>query len=267
MALRVYSAGAIVIHTVSSVVELPVTVTEDTNNYADALSTTFSALLTQAVAEDTNNYADAIASTILGTLFLQIAEDSDNYADAFDRYTPTLHFTENINNWADAIGIVGLDYALLLKDFIPALIDKLEMFFPATLGLSDDIDNWLDAIATTEAGKAQLGPGDSINNLSDAVQFIMGLELRIKEAIKIQDYFDTVRVVKGTELSLADDTDNYGDAITLPGIGLDTLALQISDSINNFQDAISTQFPRVNSARRALQTPYIRRYLNDVEVD
>jgi len=270
MASRVYQSGAIIVFEGSPFAALTQTVAEDTDNYADAIASSLLGSQSQAIAEDSDNYADALSSLLLSPLSQAIAEDLDNWADAFGSFVPTLHFTEDVNNFSDAVDIIGLDYVLALVDFIPAPIDSFAAFWPTQLEFADDLDNWLDAIASSQDGFSTTGPADDIStDQGDDVAFTFGLELDINESYFIRDSHDSGSLgnvyILGSDLSIAEDTNNLSDEMTVPG--LDQSVLAITEDINNFNDNISVEFPRTNSTQRASQTRYIRRYLNDVEVD
>lgn len=264
MALRVYSAGAIVIHTVSSVVELTVTAAEDTNNYSDAISLGFTALLTLSAGDDTNNYSDAVASQIFGAISLDLSDSVDNFSDALGTFTPTLHFTENINNWADALAAVGLDHVLVLSDGIPALTDKLTILLSRALEVSDtNAANLADAVVTSLFGVPVANLSEDISGAqADAV----GLQLDAQ--LKLGDFWnaglaDFIRINLGINKSIGEDSDNYNDSIV---VALQAqLTLTVAEDIDNLADAVTIRNnARGNAANRGEIVDYIRRYLNDL---
>ena len=260
---RVYQSGIFVVYTQGAETELTQVITEDINNFADAISFGVIAIIEQAIAEDSDNYADDVSSFLVGTLEVVITEDTDEYADSLGLFIPSLHFTDDINNFLDAIGIVGLDYVLVLVDQIPGFTDSLAAFYEATRSINEDADNWLDALVSTFAGAAQLNPGEDIStNQDDALEFVFGMELRIGDSYTISDGSDKVL---GSVLSLAESIDNFDDSLSMGG--LNELQLVLTDSIDNFEDSVSPEYPRRNPTSRSTLTPYIRRYLNDVEVN
>lgn len=241
-------------------------IAEDSNNYADALAiiNNYQKLIT----EDTNNYSDALA--LLFNYFLTLSEDSNNYNDAVSSLfitLLTLSVTETSNNYSDAISLLlelgELGPELTINDVLFVLRDSINFTFPKVLSLSDNSNNLSDAVSSTLAGAGTRNPSDTIGtDLGDNLQVVFGIELNLHDALNIHD--DGTRIL-GSVLNLADSINNFQDDISVPSFN--QYQLNLSDSINNFYDRISISYSRTNPTTRSSLTPYIRRYLNDVEVN
>jgi len=263
-AAKIYQAGVFVVYTESSTVDLTETIAEDTDNYADAVSLSLGAPLTLAIAEDSDNYADAFATTLIGELTLSITEDTDNYGDALNKHTPSIIISESINNFADAIGIVGLDYVLQLADTIPAFRDRLEMLTDLGIEITEtNAANLLDGIATSLFGVPIVSAGEDTDNYSDAVG--MQLDMRLSLGDIINGHFgDQIAFILGKQISIADTLEsNWADNIDLQ-LQVE-LTLTIAENADSLSDAVATSLDtRGRAASRIGMNDYIRRYLNDL---
>lgn len=261
---NVYQAGAFVVYLgAAGPTELTVTPSEAHPGYSDAVNLLLSGELTLSAAESLGSFLDAVNIQLFGAITLSVGEDIDNFSDAVNYFTPTLHVTESLPAWADAIGIVGLDYVLTVVEAIPALVDKVNLLFALVLTATEDVDNLQDDVATLLAGFSQLTPGEDIDNFNDNVGMILGGELKIGEAWNT-NLKDNIAMQLGINVGLSETIPTPQDAVSLNLIA--ELTLNVGEDTNNYTDTVSTDSAtRGVGATRGSINEYIRRYLNDVE--
>lgn len=197
--------------------------------------------LSQAVASDLNSWSDSAPTLNVGQL-ISVADST-------------------LNNWADAIAKKG-DWYLSFGENLNAWDDRLGPLFEIGASASDTL-SFSDAALVSLAGTYSISVGDDLDSWNDANVNQSDWFLSFRDTL--ETWQDNVGIVEDLLITKSDSIDNLSDnaaAALLAG-----LVVSISSNLNSWDDAATNAFlSRLAMSKRAELIPYIRRYLNDVEL-
>lgn len=193
--------------------------------YAEWLVLDFEVFGNISVADDLNNWADSV-TVQLDTLFVSVSDDLNSWQDSvLNSYGhKQVQVGDNLNNWDDSAIVQSSHLEVRISDQMGLMDDHVALVWPKELPEFTD----------------QIGPMQDVTDeglsFDDFVQLSVWLETSVAD--DMDNWADAVSLdlYAQQEALVADDLNNWADSVN---VSLDIqLSVNVSDDLNNWADSI-----------------------------